>query len=257
MLAKAGFDPTEGDDPLMERASHPFPAELLPRADPEPSYRSREARVDSHQSQEDDDVPRVRGRGAVRATESGQYDLPRLDPTAHEEKFATGIDPNARVTVRYAVESDNERRRDASESKWYEKHGRRAGKEKGRPIEVRYRGERKEPINLRDGGWNSNPEGGGLDFARRIGRERRGPYDRPPPRRRANAEDLDAELERLAEGRANGDEFDVRRDRSRSPRRGGRGRRDGRDGRDGRGRARQEDLDKGESGHRIANARTG
>lgn len=234
MLAKAGFDPTEGDDPLMERAAHAFPPSLLPRAE------TPELEVPSQRGAElvggDDDAPKVKGRGAIRASAEGAFDLPPLAPAKDDRKFAEGVDPHARVTVRYAMESDNERRRGASESKWYQRHGRGAGKETGPRRGGPDRGRWEEPLPLHDRVGSS---GEGREFARRIGRERRAPYDRERqdrPRRRANAEDLDAELEMMRSGGDNGGS----RNRSRSPRRRG-----GREGRD-RGRARQEDLDRGE-----------
>ncbi|GMK56751.1 hypothetical protein CspeluHIS016_0305910 [Cutaneotrichosporon spelunceum] len=241
MLAKAGFDPTEGDDPLMERAAHGFPPALLPRRSPTPKPEveteadrradldaelnavaaARDADSDPTPAQESTDPAPVRkGRGAFRAGRAdtrGAFDLPPL-AGAQEQRFAEGVDPNARVTVRYATEADSALRRSAAHSSWYGKHGRAAGKETA----ARARGGR-EPRELKD---RVGTRGEGRALAGRIGRE----WDRERDRgqRRSRVEDLDADLDLMAR-RRDGDDDD-------SEREGRYGRRYARDGRDGRDR---------------------
>lgn len=264
VLSKAGFDPTEGDDPLLERAAFQFPASLLPRAEaPKPKeldYEGGETlnyededeapKVPAADADADPDAPVKRGRGGFSAgrepagSAHGRFDLaPLAKPAALE--FAEGVDPHARVTVRYATTADAKQRKEAGQSEWYKRHGRGAGKEVASGRRGYGRGDE-------HGGRLSDrigTAGEGRDFARRIGRERERPYDRPAPRGRAREDDLDAELERMAASRAAGEDVYERRDERRD-RRGGGDRRGGERGPkpERRGRARQDDLDKGECG---------
>lgn len=262
MLAKAGFDPTEGDDPLMERAAHGFPHMLLPRAEPKPEpvkpragdetmadegADGAEPAATTTTTDADVDAPpaeepvRRRGRGAFSAREPsgsahGAFDLAPLAPAKREQEFAEGVDPYARVTIRYALESDAKQRRDANQSEWYARHGRTAGKERA-PQRRGYG--REGPVELKD---RVATAGEGREFARRIGRERAAPYARPERQRRSNVSDLDADLESFAARRdGREDEYQPRERRERG---GGGGRRGERSER--RPRGNREDLDAGE-----------
>jgi len=163
-----------------------------------------------------------------------------------------GIDPNARVAIRYATEADKQLRQQAKQSDWYKRNGRTAGKETasqtrsfpGRDREERYTFSGREEAS------------GGKEFGRRIGRERRGPYDRNERRGgRRDQSDLDRELDGMVSRRmgheggedvdmdtgGDGDEFGRERRRGGGRRGGGRG-----GGRGGRREHRGvEDLDKG------------
>lgn len=235
LLSKAGFDPTEGDDPLLERSAHGFPISLLPRAEPRREDRERErgrtredreaerrreldrqldeemrayrretgqdAGPDSGEVEskmaadklEAEEPVRRRGRGAFTA------DTGAFDDTPAPIQFAEGVDPYARVTVRYALEGDNAKRKTARDSAWYAKHGRGAGKE----VAPR-RGYLDEPRSLAD---RVGTRGEGRDLSRRI--RRSSPYDRDRDRadrgergdRRSRVADLDADLDRMRGGR--------------------------------------------------------
>lgn len=193
---------------------------------------------------------RRKGRGAFREPEVSAHGAFDLAPLAGSRatRFAEGVDPNARVTIRYAMSGDNERRKDAKSSEWYQRHGRGAGKEVG---PRRSYGRHDDRLELKD---RLGGAGEGRELGRRLGRERRDrrddPYarDRPERRVRRTAEDLDAELERMATGRAAGDEDMYRgegeyRDRRE---RGDRGARDRRERGQPRERRGKDDLDKGE-----------
>lgn len=231
MLSKAGFDPTEGDDPLLERSAHGFPISLLPRAEPRREDRERDRtredreverrreldrqldeemkayRKETGQAEpeagpaegeskmaadklESEEPVRRRGRGAFTADKGAFDDAPA------QVQFAEGVDPYARVTVRYALEGDNSKRKGARDSAWYAKHGRGAGKE----VAPR-RGYRDEPRSLAD---RVGTRGEGRDLGRRI-RDR--PYDRDRADRgdrgdrRSRVADLDADLDRMRGGR--------------------------------------------------------
>lgn len=233
MLSKAGFDPTEGDDPLLERSAHGFPISLLPRAEPrredrdrdrgsredreaerrreldrqldeemkayrretgqaEPEPAAAESKMAADKVEAEEPVRR-RGRGAFTA------DTGAFDDQPAQAQFAEGVDPYARVTVRYALEGDNSKRKGARDSAWYAKHGRGAGKE----VAPR-RGYRDEPRSLAD---RVGTSGEGRDLSRRIR-----PYDRDYERgdradrgdrgdRRSRVADLDADLDRMRGGR--------------------------------------------------------
>ena len=188
---------------------------------------------------------RKKGRGNFsRALAS---DLP-TDEVEEESgfKLAEGIDPLARVAIRYAIDEDMTLREEAKKSRWYAQHGRRAGKETAASRGVSY--DQPEEPSFRGRG-----SGGGDDFARRIGRERRGPYARNDDigrRPRKTQEDLDRELEfmrsRGTDGAGGGEvmdlDMDVDEDTGRR-RREGRGRDRDREGRrPGRGK---DALDRG------------
>lgn len=230
LLSKAGFDPTEGDDPLLERSAHGFPISLLPRAEARREDRERdrgsredreaerrreldrqldeemkayrretgqaepaaeEPKMAADKLEAEEEPVRRRGRGAFTA-DTGAFD----DAPAHPQ-FAEGVDPYARVTVRYALEGDNAKRKGARDSAWYAKHGRGAGKE----VAPR-RGYRDEPRSLAD---RVGTRGEGRDLSRRIR-----PYDRDRERadrgdrgdRRSRVADLDADLDRMRGGRS-------------------------------------------------------
>ncbi|BEJ10908.1 hypothetical protein CspHIS471_0103300 [Cutaneotrichosporon sp. HIS471] len=261
MLAKAGFDPTEGDDPLMERAAHGFPSALLPRRSPTPEPDRRAADLDAEleavaaardasdeRSKSPSEEPVRKGRGAFRAdvprgSTNGAFDLAPL-AGSKKERFADGVDPNSRVTVRYATEADNTKfKRGAGESSWYAKHGRAAGKETSARRTGGGRWE--EPRDLKD---RMGTRGEGRDFARRIGRDRyddRERRERGP--RRARVEDLDADLEWMAR-RRDGEEDDTRdyghRYERRDRREGSDPRRERRERAPRRTHAKQDDLDR-------------
>lgn len=171
------------------------------------------------------------------------------DDAIREWNLAQGIDPNARVAIRYATQADKGLRQQAKQSEWYKRHGRTAGKERaGNARENRYEDGGDYSFNGREG----DEVGGGREFARRIGRERKGPYDRRPGGGRRDQSDLDRELDGMVRRRAVGEsgEGDVDMDVDA----GGYGdrRRHGGGGGGGRGRGGQrrerrgvEDLDKG------------
>jgi len=184
---------------------------------------------------------RRKGRGAFTDGETGAFDLAPLVPVSKEGEWnlAEGVDPNARVGVRFGLEGDMELRGSAKGSDWYRRNGRHAGKEvaTGR----RSLGdEREEGLSWK----GASGSGEGRDFAKRLGRAV-GPYERREGRgdgRRGGKgktmEDLDKELEGIRAGPKEGDE-DV--DMESSGRNGGRRR--------GRGKAEdrgKDDLDKGQ-----------
>lgn len=236
MLAKAGFDPTEGDDPLLERAAHAIPVSLLPRAEPKPEIPKITI---GDEPMEASDGIRRRGRGKFAAGESGGLEMEPIAAAQIEFDLADGVDPHARVTVRYAMESDAKERKKARDSEWYARHGRSAGKEVARRnYTANGTGYGQEIIDLKD---RLGTSGEGKEFARRIGRERRD--DRVPRGGRARIADLDADLDRMVSRRAAGEDFEEERS-ERSERSGGeRGR--GRGRREPRGRRNADDLDRG------------
>ncbi|WVR06036.1 hypothetical protein IAU60_003064 [Kwoniella sp. DSM 27419] len=263
VLAKAGFDPAEGDDPLLERAAHSIPISLLPLAEPEPvpSLEGQELlRAESGDTgTAAGEAPvRRKGRGQFGRGTSGAFDLEPLASADGQDrdpfKLAPRVDPHARITIRYAVESDSELRKEAKQSEWYKRHGRGAGKEVAAARRAREREEREE---LSFGG-RIGAGGEGRDFAKRLGRGRRDPYARPADERsgggrgrgRRTEEDLDKELENMARRRAAGDEgvddADVDMDMDQAERRphDRRGDRRRNGGAGPRGSNRKEDLDK-------------
>lgn len=252
LLSKAGFDPGEGDDPLLERAAHRFPISLLPTE----SKEGVELLSGAGGAGADGDIKR-KGRGgftggmsADRAAEEAEYDGRDKEKEVEEWNIAQGIDPHARIAIRYATEADKQLRQQAKQSEWYKRHGRTAGKERASQ-------NRRFGSGNDDGGRISFNDreaadgAGGREFARRIGREQRrsGPYDRP----RRNADDLDRELENMArrrKGEAVDDDVDMDGGAGTGERRRGGGggggrRRGGGGGGGGRERRGAEDLDKG------------
>ena len=238
LLSKAGFDPSEGDDPLFERSAHSVPISLLPQAqlDPKDSLVGTEL-LTSPPPTEDGVKRKGRGTFSGNGDGDGRFDLPALVPakgeTENEWNLAEGVDPRARIAVRYAVESDGVLRGEAKQSEWYKKYGRGAGKERTGAGPRRGRcDEQDEMVSWGGRGGGAGREG--IKFAKRLGRERKAPYARPSGRR--TVDDLDKDLENMAKRRT-GDEMDVDGG-------GGDGRRNGGGGR--RERRGKEDLDKGE-----------
>lgn len=241
LLAKAGFDPAEGDDPLLERSAHSIPVSLLPQAELDPADSKAGTELLGQQTEESG-PPRRRGRGTFAGEQSDKSDLPSLvsDDIKSQWNLAEGIDPNARIAVRYAVESDGALRKEAKQSEWYKRHGRQAGKEKSSTQRGYGREQERDDLS-----WQGRGGADGDDFRKRIGRERRGPYDRPPREGRGGGrktvDDLDQELEKIARRRAGGEDedgMDVDVDMDRGQREERRPRRQERKGKD--------DLDKGE-----------
>jgi hypothetical protein len=242
LLSKAGFDPGEGDDPLLERAAHSIPLSLLPGV-------SKEGIELLAPSSSDDGGIRRKGRGgfggAMSADNTAESSSPAPSASLGEE-VKDGIDPNARIAIRYATEADKQLRQQAKQSDWYKRNGRTAGKETASQT-------RSFPSRRGEDGYSFSgreESGGGREFGKRIGRERKGPYDREQ-RGGRNQSDLDRELDGMVQRRLGQDGEDVDMDGGdefgRERRRGGGGGR-GRGGR-GRGGKREhrnvEDLDKG------------
>ena len=207
---------------------------------------------------------RKRGRGAFRSGESGgggrafgsTDDTSYADEVEAESRTVSGIqlqegvDPTSRITIRFALEEDKKHRKQATESEWYQRHGRRAGKE----TSERKRDIRENRYEDQFNGFptsNGGEEAGegydvsegrdmGRELQRRIKREKRAPYARPDGdrrngggRARTNADDLDRELERFARAKAG----EVLEDEPERRRPSGR--------RNGSGRGSKEDLDRG------------
>ena len=204
LLSKAGFDPTEGDDPLLERSAHTIPVHLLPQAEPDPADSKAGTELLSNTEAEDSSAPRRRGRGTFASERSSELPALVSDEMKDEWNLAPGIDPNARITVRFAIESDSDLRREAKMSEWYQRHGRGAGKE---TTAARRAVGREEELPT----WRGRDSGEGREFAKRISRERTDPYSRPGGRGRGKktAEDLDRELEGLARRRTGEDGDDA------------------------------------------------
>ena len=251
LLSKAGFDPGEGDDPLLERAAHRFPISLLPTE----SKQGVELLSGSGIGEGDGEVKR-KGRGGfggsmtADATETGGGGRNGEDAREKEVgNIAQGIDPHARIAIRYATEADKQLRQQAKQSEWYKRHGRAAGKERASETRRFDRDDAGGRVSFRD----REAAEGGREFAKRIGRgreqRRSGPYDRPDRPRHRNADDLDRELENMARRRQGEDvmDDDVDMDAPPAGRRGGGGRHRGGGGKGngGRGSRGVEDLDKG------------
>ena len=232
LLSKAGFDPSEGDDPLLERAAHSVPISLLPMAEPEPVDSLEGTELITDESAGDGGAIKRKGRGRFGGTGGSNFDLePLVSPVELGFDLAPGVDPNARIAVRYGTEGDTGLRKEAKQSEWYQRHGRGAGKERSTAPRATRR-EKEEAVS-----WDAMGGEDGREFAKRIGRERVEPYARPR-REKTTQGDLDRELEGFAVRRAGGDEAGDGMDVDD----GGRSRRGGRD-RVGRGK---EDLDRGE-----------
>jgi hypothetical protein len=167
-------------------------------------------------------------------------------------ELAEGIDPNARIAIRYATQADKQLRQQAKQSDWYKRNGRTAGKETASQTRS-FPGRDREDKYTFSGREESS---GGREFAKRIGRERKGPYDRNERRGgRRDQSDLDRELDGMVSRRAGqegGEDVDMDMggdELGRERRYDGGGRRGGRGGGGGRGGRREhrnvEDLDKG------------
>ncbi|KGB79062.2 hypothetical protein CNBG_4900 [Cryptococcus deuterogattii R265] len=223
----------QGDDPLQERSAHPFPLSLLPRKPVAP--------IEGGSLGDQGGETEVTKRGR------GQFTLPH-SPRTHGndndnddllDTIEDGVNPLARIALRLALVDD---------------------------MTVRQRGKESEG----EGGSGEEGDGdgraGGQELAKRLGRERRKPYDRPArslpssgrERGLVTQEELDRELESLRSGtahpRAEG-EMDIDDDDDGShdmdsypdlPRRKGRGFRSTRNGDGSRGKRRmgKDDLDR-------------
>lgn len=176
------------------------------------------------------------------ADNTASISTPEVAVPTMVEEVKDGIDPNARIAIRYATEADKQLRQQAKQSDWYKRNGRTAGKETASQTRsLPGRGEDRYTFSGRE------DSGGGREFGKRIGRERRGPYDRPA---RKDQSDLDRELDGMVSrrlGQDGGEDVDMDQggdEFGRERRRGGGGR--GRGGRGGRREHRNvEDLDKG------------
>lgn len=175
------------------------------------------------------------------ADNTASISTPEVAVPTMVEEVKDGIDPNARIAIRYATEADKQLRQQAKQSDWYKRNGRTAGKETASQTRsLPGRGEDRYTFSGRE------DSGGGREFGKRIGRERRGPYDRPA---RKDQSDLDRELDGMVSRRLGQDggedvNMDQGDEHGRERRRGGGGR--GRGGRGGRREHRNvEDLDKG------------
>ncbi|WVO24436.1 uncharacterized protein IAS62_005804 [Cryptococcus decagattii] len=260
LLAKTGFalpSPHEqdtdeqGDDPLQERSAHPFPLSLLPRKPVGPA-------AEQGGEIETEAITR-RGRGQFTL-----FNRPGNDNDDLLETIEDGVNPLARIALRLALVDDMTVRQRGKESTWYKKHGFQAGKETlgggvaRRPFAPRDRAERGarwEKGSLF--GSVGEGEGAGEELAKRLGRERRKPYDRPTGSGRERGlvtqEELDRELESLRSGTAHpsaegqmdiddGQDMDSYPD---LPRRKGRGFKSTRNGGSrGKGRVGKDDLDR-------------
>ncbi len=190
---------------------------------------------------------RRKGRGTFGGgggTGSGRFALEPLASSSAGVGFelAGGVDPNARIAVRYATETDSDLRKEAKQSEWYKRHGRRAGKEVATAPRSTRREEREDVVVSFEG----RGSGEGREFAKRIGKERRAgshPYARGG---RKSERELDRELDGMrggfgvGNGAENGMDIDVNGMVGEG--RGG-GRRRNVRGRESRGK---EDLDRGE-----------
>ncbi|ODN90214.1 hypothetical protein L198_06232 [Cryptococcus wingfieldii CBS 7118] len=191
LLSKTGFDPVEGDDPLMERSAHSFPIHLLPQAPQKPI---EERTIPAESSSEDAAVNR-RGRGMF----AGDGERAIASEISYE--LAPGVNPLARIAIRIAFQQDADLKGRRDTSKWYATYGRDAGKESlAQPRRV---GKGRSETR-----WESAPdayESGGHELLQRVGRERK-PYDRPEPRGdgrgrgRPTQDDLDRQLDNLRSG---------------------------------------------------------
>ena len=204
LLSKAGFDPSEGDDPVLERSAHTVPIHLLPQAelDPTDSQAGTELLGVAPDASSES---RRRGRGNFAGDSAEKSELPSVAGAENQDgwRLADGVDPNARIAVRFAIEEDSELRREAKASDWYKRHGRKAGKE----ISTATRRFGREEAPSWEGRTDSET-GEGRAFAKRLGaRERMDPYARPRGRGTKTVDDLDKELEGFAR-RRNGNEGD-------------------------------------------------
>ncbi|WVO16897.1 hypothetical protein L204_104583 [Cryptococcus depauperatus] len=213
LLSKTGFDMTE-DDPLLDRSAHSFPVSLLPRADVGDSVGTGTIATTKSDSLGESENVLKRGRGMFARRRSPVRDEASSQPsvTIEDITLAPGVNPFARIALRYGLESDQSHRKGGQESEWYRKHGFSAGKEvashsrPGFDSHERQKGHGDIPHTWERGVDAVELASGGRDLYRRLGRERK-PYDRPPPNRRKRAdrgklsqEDLDKELEAIRSG---------------------------------------------------------
>lgn len=210
------------------------------------------------------ELPSVTDQNQIQPREEPESKL-RMDdpeiehpPPSAESLLPEGLHLEARLDIRYAVESDVKSRTRAKDSKWYAVHGKYAGKQGAqRPLDHMLTDRRKYGRYAEgsvDDGWGGREarrgDGGG-------GRRRRSASpSRRPRRHRQTADDLDRELDAFQNGEPIQDPSlpmsgGMAADRMEHHHQGRRSRY-GRDergySRKGRqGRARQEDLDAGES----------
>jgi hypothetical protein len=193
LLSKAGFDPAEGDDPLFERSAHPIPIALLAHIDIKPVESKAGEELLGVKTEHNAEGVQRKGRGGFQSGIMADV-VEAATPTWELEE---GVDPNARVTVRFAVQGDKDVRQAAKDSEWYARHGRKAGKEQSTTSR------RPGPYNRpayedEEAGWVG--EGGeGRDLGRRIGRGGRR-AGRDGGRATQTLDDLDRELEGLKGG---------------------------------------------------------
>jgi hypothetical protein len=158
-----------------------------------------------------------------------------------DENLPEGLRPGARLDIRYAMESDIKAKTKASESEWYKKHGRWAGKERGGIVpEASLLTDKRKYGRYAD----DEPE---EDRPRRERNRSASPRRRNEPRRgtgKRTAQDLDKELDMFLAGDAVEEPVRRTEDRER-PRRAEGGQR--REGGGRRPQAKQEDLDAGQS----------
>jgi hypothetical protein len=218
LLAKTGFDPyaPQNDDPLELRSAQPLPNEL------------RESIIATLDEKEKAGSTRAGNNGRSRM-QDGLVVAKSLEDRDDSE-LPEGLRPGARLDIRYAMEADVKARTKASESQWYAKHGRGAGKERVPLLTDRAKyGRYADAPEPTTGGREQRVNGG-------QGRRRRS----ASPGRRGNgggrrtAEDLDRELDMFRSG-------DPAVQEAATPGED----RQARHGTRRKGRARQEDLDAG------------
>ena len=234
LLAKTGFDPypPQSDDPLELRSAQALPTELRESiiAALDEKERAKMGR------NEDDGRPRMQD-GLVVAKgkeERDDADLPE------------GLRPGARLDIRYAMEADVKARTKASESQWYAKHGRGAGKERANLLtDKRKYGRYADVPDPQDEGRDRDRRRGGGDTDVHGRRRRSASPGRREERRggRPTVEDLDKELDMFRSGEPAESRREGREQRG--------GERDDQHGTRRRGRAKQEDLDAGENFRRL------
>jgi hypothetical protein len=194
LLAKAGFDPAEGDDPLFERSAHPIPLSLLAHVGISKDE-SREGEELLGEPSEASGVQR-KGRGGFQVgIQSDSLDYVKHEKGNEGVTLEEGVDPNARVSVRFAMVSDVDVRKPATQSEWYARNGYKAGKERKRT------GPYDRPDRTEVSGWGerNNAEytgtgGEGRELSKRLGR---GGGSKVRRGNRQTLDDLDQELEAL------------------------------------------------------------
>ncbi len=209
--------PFRGRRPLLERAAHSIPYSLLPQVEPSAVGRSGAKGGEELLPDQDRHNRRctTRGRGAfadrtaaeTEASEGRLISTSGASDSSRQWSFAEGVDPNARIGVRFAVLADKELRQEAKKSEWYAKHGRNAGKERAAGGRANRADRYEEMYSWQDGanGGGGDDDGSaaateGREFRKRIGRERRPDRRDDGPRSarggggggRRTAEDLDS-----------------------------------------------------------------